>query len=61
LFASRKAESKPAVEWWKEQKAKVESHSIREELLEMYRSSTSFEGYNKHYRSFWQLDDDFEI
>ena len=61
LFARRKTESKPASEWWKEQKAKVESHSIKEELLEMYRSSTSFEGYNKHYRAFWNLDDTFEI
>lgn len=61
MFTNRKTESKPAAEWWKEQKAKVESHSIREELLEMYRSSTSFEGYNKHYRSFWNLDDTFEI
>ena len=61
LYAARRAESKPAIEWWKEQKVKVESHTIREELLEMYRSSTSFAGYNKHYRGFWCLDDDFEI
>ena len=61
LFADRRSKSVPASQWWKEQKGKVESHTIRQELLEMYRSSTSFVGYDKHYRSFWQLDDTFEI
>ncbi|RLA23947.1 MAG: hydantoinase, partial [Gammaproteobacteria bacterium] len=61
LFERRRTESRPATEWWVDERKKVVNKSMREEILQMYRSSTSFKGYDKHLRAFWQLDDDFEI
>ncbi len=61
LFERRRTESRPGTEWWVDERKKVVNKSMREEILQMYRSSTSFKGYDKHLRAFWQLDDDFEI
>jgi N-methylhydantoinase B/acetone carboxylase alpha subunit len=61
LLDRRRRESVPVSEWLKAERKKLVEKEIREELLEMYCSSTSFPGYNRHFREFWQLDDDFEI
>jgi len=61
LYQRRRTESVPASEWWGNERKKVVAKSMREEVRYMYASSMSFEGYNKKYKAFWQLDESFEF
>ena len=61
LFERRRSESVPAKQWWAEERKKIIEKDMRDELLVMYRKSVCFDGYDKHFKAFWQLDDDFEI
>jgi len=61
LYARRRSESMPAKQWWAEERKKIIEKNMRNEILEMYRKSVCFDGYDKHFKEFWQLDEDFEI
>jgi N-methylhydantoinase B/acetone carboxylase alpha subunit len=61
LREERRARSVPVKDWWRQAREQVMSRSFLEPVQDMYRSSTSFEAYDRHYRDFWQLPEDFEI
>lgn len=61
LRAERRAKSRPTRAWWRDTRKRILARDFVEPIREMYRSSTSFEKYRRHYRGFWQLPDDFEI
>ena len=61
LRAERRATSIPVKQWWQESRKDVLNKAFLEPLQDMYRSSTSFKNYARHYRGFWQLPDHFEI
>jgi acetone carboxylase, alpha subunit len=61
LRAERRAKSVPVRDWWRQAREGVLAQSMIEPVRDMYRSSTSFENYDRYYRDFWQLPDDFEI
>jgi len=57
----RQERSVPVKEWWQQSRDRVLNRGFPQPISEMYQSSTSFENYDRHYRRFWQLPDDFEI
>lgn len=61
MYAERRAKGIPVKEWWRQSRERVLSKNFLQPIQEMYQSSTSFENYNRQYRDFWQLPDDFEI
>ena len=61
LYARCHSESIPVKQWWAEERKKIIGKNMRKETLEMYRKSVCFDGYNKHLKGFWQLDEDFKI
>jgi acetone carboxylase, alpha subunit len=61
LKAERRDNSIPVKEWWRQNRNRVLKRDFPLPILEMYQSSTSFENYDRHYRDFWQLPEDFEL
>jgi N-methylhydantoinase B/acetone carboxylase alpha subunit len=61
LYAQRRSESIPAKQWWAEERNRIIQKTMRDEVIEMYRKSLCFNGYDKHFRGFWQLGNDFKI
>ncbi len=61
LYADRKSQSISVKEWYKDHRQRVLAKDFPGPVAEMYRSATSFDSYNRHYRGFWHLDDKFVI
>ncbi len=61
LYGHRHSKSIPVKQWWVEERKKIIEKNMRKEILEMYRKSVCFDGYNKHFTGFCQLDEDFKI
>jgi len=61
LLAERRETSCPTRTWWQRTRERVLAKAFLEPVQEMYRSSTSFGNYNRHYRGFWHLPEDFDL
>ena len=61
LLAQRREESCPTATWWRRTRERVLARDFIGPVQEMYRSSTSFDNYNRHYRGFWHLPEDFDL
>lgn len=61
LRKARLAESVPAREWWARNREIVTGRDLIEPVIDMLRSSTSFDKFNREFRGFWQLPDSFEL
>lgn len=55
LRSERRSRSVPVRQWYEETRERVLAEDFAEPIREMYRGSMSFEGYDRHYRSFWHL------
>lgn len=59
LREQRRLQSIPVKGWWSMHRIRILGKEFPEPIVDMYRSSTSFDAYERHYREFWQLPDDF--
>lgn len=50
-----------ASEWWKDERRRIQRKEFVEPVATMYRDCMSFAKFNKEYRDFWQLADDFQF
>jgi len=55
----RRLESVSVEDWWRGHRERVLAHNFPEPITDMLRSSTSFPGFDRHYRGFWQLPESF--
>ncbi len=61
IMAERRRRALPAAEWWKTQRRKVVEKNLIEPVRDMYRGSMSFAKFDREYRGFWQLDNEFQF
>lgn len=61
IMAERRAKALPAAEWWKAERRRVIDQDFIEPVRDMYRSSMSFAKFDREYRGFWQLDNEFQF
>jgi acetone carboxylase, alpha subunit len=62
IRASRKGRAKPARQVWEEERSwLLEGNHTAEEIHEMFRDTTSYEGWHDVFFGFWQLPDDTEL
>lgn len=61
LRQERRDKSVPVKEWWKQNRQRVLKKDFVEPVVDMFRSSTGFKDYDRHYRGFWQLPADFKF
>jgi len=59
LRKERVAGSQPADEWWAEERERVVAKDFVPEVHEMYEQSLSFAKFDREFRGFWQVDEDF--
>ena len=59
LRNERLAGSQPAEEWWAAERERVVAKEFVPEVLEMYEQSLSFAKFDREFRGFWQVEDDF--
>ena len=59
---SERSRARPAREVYEDERSRLldRRHSL-EELREMYRDTTTYEGWRKAFYDFWQLPGDFEL
>jgi N-methylhydantoinase B/acetone carboxylase alpha subunit len=53
--------AKPAAQWWQEERERVVKREFITPIADMYRGSASFPKFDREFRGFWQLPDDFQI
>ncbi len=61
IIEQRKADSVPAEQFWQEERALLVNRQLIDPVLNMYRSSTSFDEYGKFFDRFWQLPEEFKL
>ena len=61
LRQARLDESITAEQWWQEERPAVEQQGFSAEVKEMYGQSLSFAKFDKEFRGFWQLPDDYHV
>jgi N-methylhydantoinase B/acetone carboxylase alpha subunit len=61
IMAERRQRAVPAAEWWKMQRRKVVDKNFIEPVRDMYRGSVSFAKFDREYRGFWHLDNEFQF
>jgi N-methylhydantoinase B/acetone carboxylase alpha subunit len=61
LRQARLDESVPAADWWKAERARVETRDLVAEVREMFAQSLSFDKFRREFTSFWHLPADFSF
>lgn len=61
LRLKRRADAVPVATWWAQERDRITDGALPDAVREMYRSSTSFAGYGRSFREFWQLPESFDF